>query len=69
MNICGMGDILKMFWEILFMGIVGYKCRLILYFNEFFVMGNILFFDLKGKIYLFENLVFNYVYNVKLYLK
>lgn len=54
MNICGMGDILKMFWEILSMGIVGYKCRLIWYFNGSFVMRKILFSDLKRKMFIWK---------------
>lgn len=69
MNICGMGDILKMSWEILSTGIVGYKCRLIWYFNGSFVMGKVLFSDLKREICLFENLTFNHICNVKLLLK
>lgn len=51
------------------MGIVGYKCRLIWYFNGPFVMGKVLFSDLKRKICLFENLTFIHIHNVKLSLK
>lgn len=65
MNICGMGDILKMFREVLFIGIVGYKRRLIGSFNRFFVMGKFLFFDLKKNDVKLKNVVFDYIYIVK----
>lgn len=49
MNICGMGDILKMSRESSSTGIVGYKCRLTGSFNGSFVMGKFLLSDLEKK--------------------